>query len=59
MLGTFGLVERVHRMLDQHSFALLQNTQYMALLIDELSRGLHHYLSENTQNLYTIINSGG
>ena len=47
MLGTFGLIEQVHRRIGLHSFSLLPSTQYMALLVDELSHGLPHCLSEN------------
>ena len=45
-LGTVGLIEQVHRKLGLHSFELLQNIQYMALLIGELSHGLPRYLSK-------------
>ena len=48
-LGTVGLIEQVHRKLGLHSFELLQNIQYMALLIGELSHGLPRYLSKKKQ----------
>ena len=48
-LGTVGLIEQVHRKLGPHSFGLLQNIQYMALLIGELSHGLPRYLSKQKQ----------
>ena len=56
-LGTVGLIEQVHRKLGLHSFELLQNIQYMALLIGELSHGLPRYLSKQKPKTYFFIQS--